>query len=715
MDSEAHFAVTKFKTTKPKLYKLAILKDSIRRLSPTVLYKNVVMFIVEICFVIVAVMAIDPSLIPEVSSSADVPFYIEVSVILLLTVWFSTLSDSIAEAQIKNTASTLRKIEKEVPARKIVSQDRREIAEVTSKQLKKGDILLIKKGEIVPIDCEVLEGIAMVDESLLTGESVNVRKSVGTTVLGGSLITSDSIIAKVSVNPSETFLNRLIKLVESSSRPKTPNERAVSILLAGFTAIFSIIIISILALSIILKLGLDLSVLIALYVSLLPTTIGALLPAIGISGINRMSEKRIIIKSGKAIEAAGDTDSLLLDKTGTITRGTRTATEFIPLGKHTMRDVGEAAFMSSWDDDTPEGKSMVELAYQEGFVPHEFAVIERVKFEEFSASTRKSGASLQEPSDFFLPKGGKGLLQHKRIRRKYDPDSKEDEIDIIKGAPDAIKQATTTVPLNYDNIVDEAAKTGDTIMAIAEGGEIIGLIRLRDEVKPGIKSRIVAIKNMGIKPVMITGDIEATASSISREVGIDDYVSRAKPETKYDLVKKEQAMGRIVAMIGDGTNDAPALAASDVGIAMASGTEPAKEAANMVDLESNPAKIIDVVMMGKQILMTRGAVTTFSIANDVAKYFVIVPVMFTAVALSSLSKLNLLHLSPHVAVLSALIFNALIIPFLIPLALRGAEFKPQSAMRIFLKNVFVYGLGGVILPFVGIAAIAFVIVHFGVI
>lgn len=689
----------------------SIIRDSFRRLNPGVLYKNPVMFIVEITFYIVAIMAIDPTLIPNVSSAAERGFYITVAIILIITVWFSTLSDSIAEAQIRNTASTLRKIEKEVPARKVVSADGRDYMEVTSKQLKKGDIIKIDKGERVPIDSEVLEGIAMVDESLLTGESIDVRKSVGSTLLGGSVVTTDSLVARVSVDPNETFLSKLIKLVESSERPKTPNEVAVSVLLAGFTAIFTIIILSILLLGVSLNLGVDLSVLIALYVSLLPTTIGALLPAIGISGINRMSANRVIIKSGKAIEAAGDTDSLLLDKTGTITKGFRTAVEFIPLGKRSERDVGESAFMSSWNDDTPEGKSIVELAYSKGYVPHEFAIIDRAKYQEFSASTRKSGISIDDANDFVLPKGGKGILQRRRVRRKYSHEDSSDEIEIVKGAPDAIKSVSANPPLNYDSIVENASKSGDTVMAIAEGDEIIGLIKLKDEVKPGIREKIRAIKDLGIKTVMITGDQPVTAETISKEVGIDEVVSRAKPETKFEMVKKEQASGRIVAMIGDGTNDAPALAAADVGMAMASGTEPAKEAANMVDLESNPAKIIDVVMMGKQILMTRGAVTTFSISNDIAKYFVIVPVMFAA--LPALSGLNILDLSPHVAVISALIFNALVIPALIPLALRGAEFRPQSTMRIFIKNVMIFGMGGVILPFIGIKAIAIIITFLG--
>ena len=695
-----------------KLNWSSILIDSLKRLNPYSLKSNMVMFVTEITFAIVLVMALDPTLIPIVSRAGERLFYSEVALILIITVWFSTLSDSIAEAQVHNTASSLRKMKEQMTAKRLKSSNRNNFEVVPSEQLRKGDIILIDHGDKVPIDSEVLEGIAMVDESLLTGESANVRKSVGSTLLGGSVVTTDSLVARVSVNPEETYVSKLINLVESSSRPKTPNEIALTILITGFTAIFTIIILALLFLGVTLRLGIDLAVLIALYVCLLPTTIGALLPAIGISGINRMSVKRIIAKSGKAIEASGDTDALLLDKTGTITRGMRKAVKFVPLGNHTEREVGEAALLSSWDDDTPEGKSIVELAYNQGFVPQAFSSLERSEFEEFSAATRRSSIKMSDTREFLLPKSGRGILQRKRIRRKYQPGEQQPDLEIVKGAPDAIIDYVKIKPANFDSVLEKISEDGATIMAVAEAGDVMGFIKLTDEVKPGVKEKIKALRDMDIEVVMVTGDQPLTAGVISKDVGIDDYIAKARPETKYEFVKEEQKHGKIVSMIGDGTNDAPALSAADVGLAMASGTEPAKEAANMVDLESNPSKIMDVVMLGKQILMTRGTVTTFSIANDIAKYFVIVPVMFAA--LPELGALNLLHLTPHVAVISALIYNALIIPVLIPLALRGTAFKPASTMTLFLKNVTIYGLGGIVLPFIAIKLIAILILIMGV-
>ncbi len=686
----------------------SIFLDSFKRLNPYVLKNNLVMFITEITFVIVLIMAIDPNLFPIVSMASERIFYSEVALILVITVWFSTLSDSIAEAQVRNTASSLRKMKEQMTAKRLLSSNRSNFEVIQSDQLKKGDLLLINHGEKVPIDSEVLEGIAMVDESLLTGESANVRKSVGSTLLGGSVVTTDTLVARVSVNPDETYVSKLISLVESSSRPKTPNEIALTILIAGFSAIFTIIIVTLLFLGVALNLGIDLAVVIALYVCLLPTTIGALLPAIGISGINRMSVKRIIAKSGKAIEASGDTDSLILDKTGTITRGMRKAVEFVPSGKHTEREVGEAALLSSWDDDTPEGKSIVELAYNLGFVPHAFSSIERSEFEEFSAATRRSSIKMSDSHEFQLPKSGRDILQRRRLRRKFVSGQQQQDLEIVKGAPDAIIDYVKIKPQDFDEKLQTISEDGATIMAVAETGDVIGFIKLRDEVKPGVKEKIKALREMDIEVVMVTGDQPITAGVISKDVGIEDYIAKARPETKYEFVKKEQKEGKIVSMIGDGTNDAPALSAADVGLAMASGTEPAKEAANMVDLESNPSKIIDVVMLGKQILMTRGTVTTFSIANDIAKYFVIVPIMFAA--LPELGALNLMHLTPHLAVISALIYNALIIPALIPLALRGNAFRPSSTMKLFLKNVTIYGLGGILLPFIAIKLIAILIV-----
>jgi potassium-transporting ATPase ATP-binding subunit len=695
-----------------------VLVDSVVRLNPVRLLSNPVMFIVEITFFIVAAMAIDPQAFYPVASLSERTFYVEVAIILLITVWFSTLSDSLAETQAKMTANSLRTLETEVMSNKIVPDGSgpRVTVKTPSTQLRKGDMILVQKMEVVPIDSEVLEGIAMVDESLLTGESTPVRKAPGDQLIGGSKVITDSLVARVTVNPGETYINQMIKMVESSKRPKTPNEQAVTIVLIGLTAIFTIIIAGLLGLSVALSLGGDLSVLIALYVCLLPTTIGALLPAIGLSGISRLYQNKIVAKSGRAIETAGDTDTILLDKTGTITVGNRQAIEFIPFEGHTEKDVGEAAFLASWHDDTPEGRSIIRLSYERGFIPKELNSLDAAEVFEFSATTRTSGVKLKRGGGFMLPKAG--AMGYGRYRRKYADEAfaefvdydlnsaprSEDQIEIVKGAPDSIRKlAVSPIPENFQSTVESISLAGETAIAIARNRYIIGIIRLKDILKPGIKEKIIGVKAMGIRPVMITGDQPLTAKSIANEVGIDEYVPQARPEDKYEIVQREQEQSRIVAMIGDGTNDAPALAVADVGLAMNSGTQAAKEAANMVDMESNPAKIIDVVMLGKQLLMTRGAVTAFSIANDIAKYFAIVPVLFATIPV--LEALNILQLGIHSAVLSALIFNAIIIPLLIPLAMRGVTFKPTSTMQIFLKNVFIYGVGGVIAPFVGIKLI----------
>ncbi|HZW55105.1 MAG TPA: HAD-IC family P-type ATPase [Nitrososphaerales archaeon] len=698
-----------------------VIIDSIRRLAPTYLIANPVMLIVEVTFFIVAAMVLVPQVFYPIANSSDRVFYVEVAAILLITVWFSTLSDSLAETQARNTANSLRSLETEVISKKIVPQTTGEkaIVRTPSNQLRRGDLVLLEKNDIVPIDGDVIEGIAMLDESLLTGESTPVRKAPGDQVIGGSKIISDMLTIRVSVNPEESYINQMIRLVESTKRPKTPNEQAVTTVLIGLTAIFTVIIVGLVSLSVTLGLGGDLSVLVALYVCLLPTTIGALLPAIGLAGISRLYGRKIIAKSGRSIETAGDVDTILLDKTGTITVGNRQAIGFMPLGGHTEKEVGEAAFLCSWHDDTPEGRSIIRLAYEFGFVPRELNDLNAAEVYEFSATTRTSGVKLVRGSGFLLPKvrGEDGSRNRTRFRRKvadeafaefvnYDVNSLPptgDLIEIIKGAPDSIRKIALTVPQGFDETIASVSEAGDTAIAIARNREILGIIRLKDILKPEIKEKIAAIKTMGIRPVMITGDHPLTAKSIANEVGITEFVPQAKPEDKHGIVLKEQFDNRIVAMIGDGTNDAPALAAADVGLAMNSGTEAAKEAANMVDLESNPAKIIDVVMLGKQLLMTRGAVTAFSIANDVAKYFAILPVIFASIP--QLLALNILGLGVHSAVLSALIFNAVIIPLLIPLAMRGVPFRPSDTMTIFLRNTLIYGVGGVIVPFVGIKLI----------
>lgn len=688
-----------------------VLIDSLVRLSPLRLIANPVMLIVEITFFIVGAMALDPEAFPRLASSALQIFYGEVALILLITVWFSTLSDALAESQAKNTANSLRRLEMEVSSKKIlIEAGSRRIVLTPSRELRTGDLILLEKNDTIPIDAQVLEGIAMVDESLLTGESTAVRKAPGDDVIGGSQVLSDTLTAKVTVNPDETFINQMIRMVESSKRPRTPNEQAVTIVLIGLTAIFTILIGALLGVSLVLSLAADLSVLIALYVCLLPTTIGALLPSIGLSGISRLYKEKIVAKSGRAVETAGDTDVILLDKTGTITVGNRQAVEFLPFSGFNERDVGEAAFLASWHDDTPEGRSLIRLAYEDGFVPKEMNALDASEVYEFSASTRTSGVKLAGGTGFMLPKSGGIGRERGRLRRKFEPHVEggvpigSDETEIIKGAPDAIKKIVKSVPGDYDKVVQEISAAGDTAMSLSRNREAIGIVRLRDVLKPDIREKIMAVKVMGIRPVMITGDQPLTAKSIAAEVGIDEYRPEAKPEDKYDIVKREQAETRIVAMIGDGTNDAPALAMADVGLAMNSGTQAAKEAANMVDLESNPAKIIEVVMLGKQLLMTRGAVTTFSIANDVAKYFAIMPVLFAS-TVPELKALNVLGLGLNTAVLSALIFNAIIIPLLIPLAMRGVTFKPSGTMTLFLKNTMIYGIGGVIIPFVGIKLI----------
>jgi len=684
------------------------LRDSLLRLSPLSLLANPVMLIVEVTFFIVAAMAVDPYVFVPVASPGERGFYVEVAAILLITVWFSTLSDSLAEQQAKNTASSLRQLETRVPCKKVVTEGwERSVVPTLSDALVKGDLILLEKNDIVPVDAEVLEGIAMVDESLLTGESEPVRKAPGDSLIGGSKLVSDTMTARVVVNPGESYVDQMVRMVEASKRPKTPNEVAITMVLFGLCAIFTIIVVSMLGLSVTLGLGADLSVLIALYVCLLPTTIGALLPAIGLSGITRLYERKVVAKSGRAIETAGDTDVILLDKTGTITVGNRQAVEFIPLDGHSEAEVGEAAFLSSWFDDTPEGRSVIRLAYEKRYVPRELNALTLSEVYDFSANTRTSGVKLQHGSSFILPKG-----ERQRVRRKFFLEEEsdrgmhlsEEETELVKGAPDSVVKAGFGIPGSFAKTVESISADGDTPMAVARDHQVIGVIRLKDVLKAGIREKVQAVKAMGIRPVMITGDQPLTAKSIAREVGIGEFVPQAKPEDKYDIVRKEQAESRVVSMIGDGTNDAPALAVADVGLAMNSGTEAAKEAANMVDLESNPAKIIDVVLLGKQLLMTRGAVTAFSISNDVAKYFAILPVMFAA-TIPSLQSLNILGLGLHSAVLSALIFNAVIIPLLIPLAMRGVAFKPSDTMTLFLKNVLVYGVGGVAVPFVGIKLI----------
>jgi K+-transporting ATPase ATPase B chain len=692
-----------------ELGKTEMLLDSLRGLNPLSLLSNPVMLTVEIAFFLVLAVALYPQAFGKLASPDGRAFYVSVAALLLLTVWLASLTEVMAERQAKMSARSLRKMEAEVTCCKLVTVGWERVSTlVKSSELRKGDVLLVKAGEMVPIDGEVIEGIATVDEALVSGESRPVRKAPGDILIGGSSVTSDSLTIRVAANPGETFVDRMIQLVETSKRPKTPNEKALSVVLLGFTAIFSIVIASLLGLGLALGLSLDIGVLLALYVCLLPTTIGALLPAIGISGIARLQKSRVLAKSGRAIETAGDTDVILLDKTGTITVGNRRAVEFVPFTGYAERDVGEAAFLSSWHDDTPEGRSIITLAYERGFVPRELNALALAESSAFSAATRLSRVKLV-PSKGFLVKGGLGINQRERHRRKsFDAAGEIEEFEILKGAPDAVKPLAKKLPAEFDTIVDVISASGDTAMIIMKNGMPLGAVRLKDELRRGIIEKIVSLKEMGIRPVMLTGDQSLTAGRIANEAGIEEYIARARPEDKFRVVQSEQSQSKIVAMIGDGTNDAPALALSDIGLAMNSGTQAAKEAANFVDLDSDPAKIIDIVVLGKQLLTTRGAVTTFSLANDVAKYFAILPVLFAA-SEPALRSLNILGLSLHTAVLSALLFNALIIPILVPLALRGVPFRPSSTMSLFLRNFAIYGLGGLVVPFVGIKLIDIVL------
>src|SRR5256712_13262126 len=513
-----------------------VLLDSLRRLNPLSLKRNPVMLLVELTFFIVLGMATSPQAFVPVASVTLRPFYVEVAAILLITVWFSTLSDALAEQQAKNTASSLRRLGREVLARRIVREEwSPKLVPTRSTELRKGDLILLEKEDLVPTDSQVLEGIAMVDEALVTGEANPVREAPGDALIGGSRVVSDTLTARVTSNPGETFIDQMIRMVESSKRPKTPNEQAITIVLLGLSAIFTIIVSALLGLSVTLNLGGDLSVLIALYVCLLPTTIGALLPAIGLSGISRLYERRIVAKSGRAIETAGDADVILIDKTGTITVGNREAIEFIPFEGHSEVEVGGASFLSSWHDYTPEGRSIIRLAHEKGFVPKELNSLALSEAFEFSASTRTSGVKITRASGFVLPRG--------RFRRKSgeseSPAAAESEIEIIKGAPDSVRKISRSVPASFDATVERIASSGETPMAIARNGELLGIIRLKDVLKQGIGERIQALKMMGIRPVMITGDQPLTAKSIASEDGFTEYVQRVRLEDKFEIVQRE--------------------------------------------------------------------------------------------------------------------------------------------------------------------------------
>ncbi|WP_088072564.1 potassium-transporting ATPase subunit KdpB [Gottfriedia luciferensis] len=660
--------------------------DSFKKLNPMVMIKNPVMFVVEIGTFITLILSIKPDIFGI--STVGRTYNIAVFLILLFTVLFANFAEALAEGRGKAQADTLRKTKSETTAK--LRQKDGSYTEVASTTLRKGDIVRVDTGEIIPSDGEIVEGLASIDESAITGESAPVIKEAGgdfSSVTGGTRVVSDYIIVKILTDPGESFIDRMISLVEGASRQKTPNEIALTTLLAVLTLVFLIVIMTLVPIANYLNVSIDVATLIALLVCLIPTTIGGLLSAIGIAGMNRVTQFNVLAMSGKAVEAAGDIDTMILDKTGTITFGNRMASEFIPVNKVSEKEITLASLKSSVKDETPEGRSVVELAHKKGFSWNEIEYKD-AEIIEFTAETRMSGLNLK------------------------------DGTEIRKGAVDAVKKYVIAKGGNIPSELEEksniVAKAGGTPLAVAINDKIYGIIYLKDTVKPGLKERFDELRAMGIKTVMCTGDNPLTAATIAREAGVDEFIAEAKPEDKIAAIKKEQNDGKLVAMTGDGTNDAPALAQADVGLAMNSGTMAAKEAANMIDLDSDPTKLLSVIAIGKQLLITRGSLTTFSIANDIAKYFAIIPALFI-MAIPQLEYLNIMGLnSPKSAILSALIFNAIIIPLLIPVAMKGAKYKPMGANKLLSRNLFIYGFGGVVAPFIGIKIIDMIVstLHF---
>lgn len=654
------------------------LFDSFRKLNPATLYRNPVIFIVEIGAALATVFYLRD--LADGESFDLLRFELQIALWLWFTVLFANFAEAIAEGRGKAQADTLRRTKSETRARRIGQDGREEW--VGGGELRRGDIVRVDAGELIPGDGDVTSGVAYVNEAAITGESAPVLKEPGTdirsSVTGGTTVVSDSLTVRITANPGESFLDRMIRLVEGAERQRTPNEIALNILLAGLTFIFLLVTITLQPLARYSGQEITTIVLIALLVTLIPTTIGGLLSAIGIAGMDRLVQRNVLAMSGRAVEAAGDIDTLLLDKTGTITFGNRMAAEFIPVGQVEEGRLVAAALRSSLLDDTPEGRSVVDLAKSKGYgnlVEQAATETSGMEFHPFAAETRMSGVGEHGTGTF-------------------------------KGAVDAVLAASGGgTPAGLAESVDRVSKEGGTPLAVLDGREVLGVIYLKDTVKPGIRARFEELRRMGIRTVMVTGDNPLTAATIAREAGVDDYLAEAKPEDKIRRIREEQAAGRLVAMTGDGTNDAPALAQADVGVAMNTGTQAAKEAGNMVDLDSDPTKLIEIVGIGKQLLMTRGALTTFSIANDVAKYFAILPAAFV-VAYPELDALNVMSLeSPESAILSAVIFNALIIVLLVPLALRGIAYRPIGAGPLLVRNALIYGLGGIIAPFVGIKLI----------
>lgn len=658
---------------------LTSLKQSFVKLNPRIMVKNPIMFTVEVCTAIMFLV-----MIYSIFDNAQGSFVYNawVFVILFITLLFANFAEAIAEARGKAQADSLRKTREETPAKLLVNG---QIKTTSSSQLKKGDVFICEAGDTIPADGEIINGLASIDESAITGESAPVIREAGgdkSSVTGGTKVLSDRIEVLVTQQPGESFLDKMIALVEGASRQKTPNEIALTILLAGFTLVFLIVCVTLKPFADYTGTVITIASFLSLFVCLIPTTIGGLLSAIGIAGMDRALRANVITKSGKAVETAGDIDTLLLDKTGTITIGNRKATHFYPANGLENHAFAEICMMSSLSDETPEGKSIVELARESGLRVHNLNTTGS-KLIKFSAETKCSGVDLADGT---------------RIR---------------KGAAEAIRKiaqnAGYEIPQDLENRITKISKNGGTPLVVSVNEKPAGVIELQDVIKPGIQERFERLRKMGVKTVMVTGDNPLTAKYIAEKAGVDDFIAEAKPEDKMNYIKKEQSAGKLVAMMGDGTNDAPALAQANVGVAMNSGTQAAKEAGNMVDLDNDPTKLIEIVEIGKQLLMTRGTLTTFSIANDVAKYFAIIPALFM-IAVPELASLNIMGLhSPESAILSAIIFNAIIIPILIPLALRGVQYKPIGASALLRRNLLIYGLGGIIAPFVGIKLIDLVI------
>ncbi len=651
------------------------LKQSFVKLNPRMMIKNPIMFMVEVATVVMLFV----TLYSIVNSSQGAFGYnITVFAVLFITLLFANFAEAIAEARGKAQADSLRKTREETPAKKV---DGSKIVTVSSSQLKKGDVFVCEAGDVIPSDGEIIEGLASIDESAITGESAPVIREAGgdkSSVTGGTKVLSDHIKVMVTTQPGESFLDKMIALVEGASRQKTPNEIALTILLAGFTIVFVIVCVTLKPFADYSNTVITITSLISLFVCLIPTTIGGLLSAIGIAGMDRALRANVITKSGKAVETAGDIDTLLLDKTGTITIGNRKATHFHTVPGVGLHDFVENCLLASLSDETPEGKSIVELGRESGIRMRSLSTT-GARMIKFTAETKCSGVDLANGTQ------------------------------IRKGAFDAIRKivesAGNKFPKEVEDVISNISSSGGTPLVVCVNKEVAGVIELQDIIKPGIQERFKRLRKMGVKTVMVTGDNPLTAKYIAEKAGVDDFIAEAKPEDKMEYIKKEQQAGKLVAMMGDGTNDAPALAQANVGVAMNSGTQAAKEAGNMVDLDNDPTKLIEIVEIGKQLLMTRGTLTTFSIANDVAKYFAIVPALFM-VAIPELAALNIMQLhSPESAILSAVIFNAIIIPMLIPLALRGVQYKPIGASALLRRNLLIYGVGGVIVPFVGIKLI----------